>query len=502
MLARAAAALSALATLGACDEVLTRAGGVASSTPLQQRAMRALLTPRGVQALMRAELATDGLAVDAAARTVGALQLGPIAQDITVQDLGVGAREDALDLSLDFGDAALLVPVRVGAGAQTRICRWRVQLDEAAASMTLELDPDSPARALRTRDTPAVTSSAARAEAVGACDLGPEAAGRADLEGALLDYADESLAQAARDFGARSLLDDLGALRSTLTLERLSPLDTRAGSVRVSGALSQDEPARLFDQGASFDLAYAIDVPEPAPCAPIPTSLARPLDGVLAPLDGALLTESEADGALLVSAPLLANAARLGVRAGLSCQGLAGLGQARFASPDAIPLDELFLDQLGVDTSIMGSRALILLSPGALPDLRLEPDVGTLRVIWRALHVDLYVEVFGAPVRALRLVSDVTFDFKPRAGSAGALRLDVDAVEVLSPELETEWLAARPDPDALLAWATPFMARQVFGAGIELPLPLGPGARTSRVVRAIVRDNDLALLVRFAEEAP
>ncbi len=117
-----------------------------------------------------------------------------------------------------------------------------------------------------------------------------------------------------------------------------------------------------------------------------------------------------------------------------------------------------------------------------------------------SLHVDLYVEVFGAPVRALRLISDVTFDFKPRAGSTGTLRLDIDAVEVRSPELETEWLAARPDPESLEAWATPFMARQVFGAGLELPLPLDPSARTSRVVRAIVRDNDLALLVRFAEE--
>ena len=55
--------LASLAPLTACDEILPRSGGVSSSTPRQQRALRALITPRGVQTLLLDELSRSDLSL-------------------------------------------------------------------------------------------------------------------------------------------------------------------------------------------------------------------------------------------------------------------------------------------------------------------------------------------------------------------------------------------------------------------------------------------------------
>lgn len=479
-----------------CEEARLREDPLGQATNPQQRAMRALLSQRGLAALLTRTLGEQRVAIrGSAAGVVGdeTLQLGPVTQDVAMGVLDVVPLASTLDATLTLPETTLLIPTRRASGAQTQICRWRVRVTSASVSWQLAISPEADGYMLRVDRAPLVQLEDPQVALVGSCADPTLSAADEALRQELVGYARQVIAESIAQAVEGDPIAGVSLISRSLELTRLSAFEHRRGQLLLTGQPSSGNPVRLSADGLTLEMDYALQSRN-ARCVP-PIGPA-PVEAILpTPISPALLRQFDADVGLSLNAALLNRALQALTLSGFMCR---GLEQPIAEDPAGFLLKELRLGDVGVDASLAAERVSVALSPGGLPSLQLSAESGVIRMTVPDLVVTIHGEVFGVRSRLAEVTLSVQLSLRPTAQrAAGVLGLAVETIEVTAASLSSEWRASEAAlADATLQqWARRLLVL-VFGQETVLPLPLEPDNGLI-AVGAQVRANDMIVLLRF-----
>lgn len=489
-------------TLCACDAVTVRETPTAPAQAAQPGAsVRALVTPEGLESMWR-ELAGDGLELDAAPGSLDSItdaEIGPLSQRLGFTNLRAYTRAESVTMTFEFDAPQFFVPVRIGHGADTVICRWLVSAKSILAASDVRVEEGEDGLALVPVGEPLSQIENIRVDAVGECpvEFGTSSAGRTGAVGdrALFTsevelYVKQAIADAVADLLRQSPADFYGLVRGELELTNAATFPNRVGQVTISGASRGQDALSLSTRGLSIAFDYSLQT-RAAKCTPS-LEFDPLLDVEPASIDPASLMLRDADIGVAMSASFMTRIAQVITRAGFACSGLETLG----FDAQTIPTSELLLADVGVDESLFADTSRVTLSPGALPVISTRASDGVLEIDWPSMRFEAYTDVFGATTRALVLELDVKLSARVDPASAGSFRLSFEAISVGDVSIESGWGSEPPDPATVDTWARRFVLLSL-GDSVDLPLPLSPGAPLE-LVGALIRDDDAVLLLRHA----
>jgi hypothetical protein len=482
----------------ACDDGSLQIDAAAQPTvALAPEAARVLISAQGLAQLTR-RAADQQLHLQSAAQAItlsgqGTAQLGPLDQPLPIVSLTAQPEAGRVRTIIGLGQPAISVPLRLGSGADTRICRWRVALTSAALEVRSIVGDggQTPATSL-TAELPAQVSwASAQIAAQGACPLSAEAS--AQLQGALTDYTRAAIIEAAGQTAQLAPVEALGLPAGTLALTHISAFDNRRGQL-VMGVSPGQTPLTLASDG----LTLALDVgslTKPASCAPQETTPSPAASPAASP-DEQELRQRRADAALVLSLPALERLARGLMRAGFGCRGLEDMAAPQLATTGVLSLRDARLGDVGVITELLGDQLAAVISLDDVPRITLAPEDNLLLVQLKRLSIDLHGEVAGVTTLVATLSADVTLRLRPGGRGERTLVLSVDNAVVDSPSLASEWRGASPTGEQLTTWARRLILL-LLDEEIVVPAPLLPTSPLN-LIGAQVRAQDLVLYGRLA----
>ena len=480
-----------LASLG-CEQVNVRIQGEDRVAEPRRGAVEVLVAPSGIEKLYRQGI-PGGVALEADAAVLDDVQIGPLSQNLAVGRLEASTHTDAATVQFDFDAPRIIIPTRSGQGIETVICRWQVRADQGLAVGDVAISLEDSALTLAPVAQAQAQLENARVDPVGACPL--EVASeqmassqmRAQFDQELIQYAEQALADAVHRLLSRSPLDPLGVIDGTITLTHLSPFDNRRGQMRITGQSPEEaDSARLTADGMTITRDAAVRFVS-APCAPLDPF--TEIEAVaIPPISPSVLTRNQADFAIAISESYMTQLAQAATRGGFSCLGLESLGQAS----QLVSTNELFLEDISIETSLLDDRARLAISPGALPLIETSAGESVLRVTWRDLGLGIWSDVFETPTRVANLVADVTFTLRVDPSRQGYARLTVETLTVENARLESDWVRSPTAQQELDEWARRAML-VALGESFELPLPLSPET-PARLVETQIRADDAVFL--------
>ncbi|MEC9440251.1 MAG: hypothetical protein VYE40_04010 [Myxococcota bacterium] len=484
--------LCSVSLLAGCEQVNVRTQPGDRVAEPRRGAIEVMVTPSGVEKLYR-QGASGGVALEAPALLVDDVQIGPLSQSLPIGRLEASTHTDAATLQFDFNAPRIIIPTRSGQGIDTVICRWQVRADQGLAAGDVAIAMADGALSLEPVAQAQAQLENARVDPIGACPLEvaseqmSTSPARAQFEQALIQYAEQALADAVHNLLTRSPLEPLGLVDGTITLTHLSPFENRRGQMRITGQDSEEVgAARLTSNGLEITRDAAVRFVS-APCAPL-DPFSEIEDVTIPPIDVATLTRNRADFAIAIAQPYLTRVAQAATRGGFACLGLESLGQAG----QLVSTSDLFLEDISIETSLLDERSRLAISPGALPQVTTSPGESVLQVRWPELGLGIWSDVFETPTRVANLVADVTFTLRVEASRQGYARLTVETLTVENATLASEWMRAPAEQQTLDEWARRAML-VALGDAFELPLPLAPGTPAT-LLETQVREDDVVFL--------
>ena len=484
--------LVALASAG-CDDARFREGTRTAKPPVfQTQTMRTRVSEAGLQRLFRV-VYPDGVLLDHDGVPKGELdaRLGPVSEQVAVEQWKVDARSDELEVELTARQLSMTVPVRVEERVGMRICSHVVEADQVRVVALASLAGGDDGPSLSVTQPPTVELSNPRVSRLGECppldeiDMQSPSA----VDDAIIGYLEEAWAVSARQAVELTPLAGFGLVVDTeAAVERLSAFANRRGQLLVASRVSPQADPGLSDDGLSVDLDLSLHA-QRASCAPA-TTASPPADGPAGPVPAAELDQIGAEVGITLGTSLLARLAQTSMLAGFGCRGLeTGLIER---SDNRLSTDDLLLEDVGLDQLPVGAWAEPVLAPTQLPRVETSAATGNIELIWDGLLVDLYADIHDVPVRLLRLDSNITLTLRPRE-SAERIDLVVESVYVAEASLQSKWVHEQPFDTDLLRWSRRVLLL-VLEDAISLPLPLEAGTPLE-LVASQVRADDLLLLL-------
>ena len=476
----------------ACDQVaVEESAGPAPRPIVQSKTMRSFLSVDGLGSLFEAAH-PEGLAIEAdpRQRQIGghSLSIGPLSQSLAIDELETTVSGSTLEFVVSALRPRLLVPVRLGSGSNTRICKFELTADRWTVEFGAR-DNAPVGWALQLVDAPSFRTIGLQVNPDRPCPpLVDEEGLVGSLGQQLVDYAETAIHNGAERFVGIPLFETLGLPRSSFSLRRLSSFSSRSGFLRILGQLPTSGGIRLDERGLETDLDLGISARR-APCAP-PVDLPMPSGQPAGPLTAGDLQQAGADMGLALAGSLLGRLGQASATAGFLCRGLEAApgddGDRQIARHEARLAD------IGLDSVPVSVPLETVISPGKLPDVTLQPAPQTLRLSWESLTVELYGEVAGARVRLLNLTTSADFVLRPTTRRTDALDFALTTITVRDVGFGSPWSAQPPRPDQLGPW-TRRLLFLVFEDAFLLPLPVRPAAPL-QLVGSRVRSDDLLLL--------
>jgi hypothetical protein len=384
------------------------------------------------------------------------------------------------------------IPVRGGPAVEREICRVDVLADAMLATLDVDLDLDRSTPVWRVIAGPDVSISGLKIKTLGSCSLS------LDLEGAVgevEDYLLEAVTKAIVAHVEVSPLSLSGIQIDTRELAVRSGFENRRGRLFLRRALPESDGVVLVEGGlrATIDVGVGADRAACAPPTPIESTATA---GAQEP-DLETLAGFSADLAVAFSQSLLERFWQAATLAGLVCQGLDSLWPSQ-----TLRTEDLLLEEIGILDSSLGAESRFVSIPGALPQIRQEPENNEMRLTWANLSLDLYTDYLGVPVRVLRLTSSMTARLRPETSSQGVLHLGIQSLQVSDVLVVSPWIEQNPVEEVLRRWARRTML-VALSDQFQFPLPFEDGADL-RLVGAEVRAQDLVLylIVDVGDQAP
>ncbi|MEZ4460537.1 MAG: hypothetical protein R3E66_12590 [bacterium] len=482
--------LGLMLLLAGCQAVTLGDSGAQKPTP-QPLAARVLIGAEGLTRIYEVE-APDGFALDAAVRVVPATssqwEIGPVSTTIPVASRTGAFDVDRFRVTNEFRNVSLVVPVRVRTAEDLEICRFQVQMASATLDSAVEATIDTGV-VLAASGQPAATTSAATVTKVGPCAVDGTARSSSSqtLASLIETYTrDALLASGAQNLTVRPF-EVTGILDDSVSLRRVSVFDNRRGGFAVT---QRSNNVTLASDGLSAELGIGM-IAQRATCAPpIEVNPAQP--SATEPISPAELEAANADLALAVSAPTLQQMAETLALSGFLCQGLEDSRRPE-DNAELIAVDDIGLDALGLDWLSVGPWVRASSAPGALPSLILRPQTNDFVISWRDFVIDVYADVQGTNVRILRLVTTAQATLRPQVGEVGQISTTIDALNITSADLTSDWLTAPLGPDIVLPWAKRAVLLFLQDQFV-FPLPL-VSPHAMRVRNVTVRDQDVAVFL-------
>ena len=483
--------LGLMLMLTGCQAVTLGESGTQKPTP-QPLAARVLIGAEGLTRIYEVE-APDGFELAAAARVVPATssqwEIGPVSTTIPVASRTGAFDLDRFRVTNEFRNVSLVVPVRVRTSDDLEICRFQVQMASAALESAVEATVDDGVAVLGASGQPSVVSSAATVTKVGPCPVDGTARSSSSqtLASLIETYTrDALLASGAQNLTVRPF-EVTGILDDSVSLRRVSVFDNRRGGFAVTQRPSN---VLLTSDGLSADLGIGM-IAQRASCAP-PIEVNPAQASATEPISPADLQAANADLALAVSAPTLQQMAETLALSGFLCQGLEDSRRPE-DNAELIAVDDIGLEALGLDWLSVGPWVRASSAPGALPSVILRPQTNDFVVSWRDFVIDVYADVQGTNVRILRLVTTAQATLRPQVGDVGQISTTIDALNITSAELTSDWLTAPLGSDIVLPWAKRAVLLFLQDQFV-FPLPL-VSPHTMRVRNVTVRDQDVAVFL-------
>ncbi|MFB6375484.1 MAG: hypothetical protein ABEN55_20740 [Bradymonadaceae bacterium] len=407
--------LVVLLAAGGCDDVrlVEEGGGGAPEPIIQSGVLESRLSADGIESLLKAAH-PDGVTVTHQRRRHRRqgrqVTIGPISQSVRVDNLQISIRNGRLELLLVRNEPTLAVPVRIDQNASVRICRFQV----AAAKLivTAEAANGSDDQWTFEVDAPPDVSMASREiNPINPCPPleNDEGVPVASIRSRLTDYVETAVQRGIRNYVAVSFVEELGMLRGTTALRRISPFDNRRGTIRLASYPAKNGDVGLDPQGTTLTLDMGVSAKRAA-CVP-PDDLpsigdTRPADRI----EAADLEGRGIDAGFALAEPLLGRMLRAAILGGFLCRGLA---PDTSAESQRIARHRARLGAVGLDGVPGNGPVESVVSPGELPDLDLRPRDGSLAMQWDGLSVDLYGNVAGTRVRLLSVTANFALRLHP-----------------------------------------------------------------------------------------
>lgn len=474
-----------------CDEaVFESAPEDAQPSSYQSQAIRGLVTHDGLEALYEAAF-DDGARLQHDAVDIGLFDeevaLGPLDDRITSAQWTVSNYQNEFEVTLSGEEIATTVPVRIGSGANSRLCRFGVEIAQVEATNRLELVAEDGHPALATVDVPSAELTGPSVDPIGTCDELDEVRDGLDDEDfdqIFVDYLTNAWSRSVARMSQTSLLEALGLIGEPMQIRRLSNFENRRGSL-ILDQRSSAEGGGAASRGAEFALDAAA-TGRRADCAP-PLDLGNPDTGAADEISSSILDDAHVG--LSLAEPFLARLLRTGALSGFAC---GGLEDVTFDGNGAtLAADDLDLERVGLDETPIGATVAPVTRPGTAPDLETDADNDVLRITWDALSVDLYAQVQQMPVPLVTATTDLELAFRPVEGT-NAIELSLSSIEVLDASLASHWFDEPPADDALVRDWSERLLVLVLDDALTIPLPLEP-ASPLRLADARVRTSDLLL---------
>ncbi len=485
---RTALAIALVAvSLGACDEAQVRDSSTSQPLVFNEAGLRVLVTPDGLAKLYE-RAREQGFPVTANRREVWreegiVIEAGPLSQPIETADFVANSATNAVEWETRFEDVEIIVPLRVTRGADVRICRKALTSDSATVTATVELVDVNGSPTFEVTTAPVLQDDGWSVRDVGACSQGdlPVAF---DLEGALTTFVRDAFITSTVDALETSPLETLGVVLGRLEVRRVSAFESNRGTIVIEGRLPEDGAA-VSAMGLSAEVNTALDVTR-AGCAP-PVELPAVSGAGAALIDPSEV--ADADVALAVSQGLLTRVVQVIALSGFSCRGSEDLRDGT-ANLDAIPTDELLLEEIGLGDLPLGESSRVVYRPGTLPSITLRQERGDLLLEWNELTVEVYSELFGVPTRLASLSIGAEATLRPGAGAAGSVEFSVDTINVNDVVIDSD-LAADVEEATLRAWTRRTLLVSLSDL-FTFPLPLAPG-NGIEVSQTQIRSGDLVV---------
>lgn len=501
-----------LAIFPACDEVTEIRSATSSSRPNAssklEKGLRVFFSNDGLEALWSNRL-SRGLEIDVPAEQLatvsGSVQVGPLVQRIVVGELSAFPQQDGLTtMSLSFDDLQLTIPARFLEQGSTVICRWQISAQNVTSAANIAVTEDGQGFGLRPVSLPTTQLGRVRLDPVGACPVrfqGESGAlvplTREDFEDALRQYATSSISQATFALLSSSPLDLLGVSRSGLDISRPQSRPIKQGTWTSYGELSSPASDALTLRSTGFfaDLDYAFSF-QAAPCAPrLELDPLIAYEGEPEPLDPSLV--SDAGGAMFglsISRGSIERVAQSLTRSGFFCAGFDSPG----TSSQSVSIEDLELEMIQIDASMLGSRAQYALYPTSLPRVSFDQSMNTLDVSFEKVGLDLYADLFGTSTLLAHLELGAQLSLRFSRASAGFVALTLDSLEVTdSVAVDSPW---RVSPEPLSEELARQWGRRVLllilGDELMFPIPL-QGEVVTSFVDYRIRSEDVLLFLEL-----
>ena len=435
--------------LTSCDQdVQWRDDALIPDARVQPERLLVRLPPKGLASLYTV-LATSGIQVerDALLGTVAeqVVQAGPFAQKMTPQAVTVEASAVGLKLAMRFDAPRFLIPVRVQQGVEVVICRWQL----SAQQIEVRADLLRQGARLEVSGALDITARQPQVEAFGAACPGfepdqamqPPMMDHDQLSAMLLSYVEQALKESLKAFVSIDPAQALGLPTGELFAKPQTLFDARLGELRVLSRVAEATGLRV-EEGSVLVGVDAGLLPTPAACAPredVRPPTRAPV-GLLAP-SVAHVQAQGADAGIAVDLQFLTRLLQGVAKTGFLCQGLTAPEGAT-----VFPRRLLLLDDIGLSQDAMGEEVSVSVSPGALPELRVDPTSDRLVVDFPSLQLEVYTTVLGLRMRVAQVRTKVELSLNLTGGARGTMRVQVRGVETTGSVIDSEWRLPQSSP--------------------------------------------------------
>lgn len=470
---------------------------------LQERAVRAGLTNRGLGSLFNVTH-PEGLSIerDPISETFDGtdLTIGPVSQSVPLDTIDASVRGNQLELAMTTDSTSVTIPVRVQPGAQTRICRFRLDAVAWEIDAVAEDDGD-PGWKLELAEPPTFDATQLRVRSVGSCPLVDDERVPDGLSQLLVTYLEASVATGIGRFVDVPIYKNLGLLEGRLAVRNVSSFRNRQGAIEFAGAAPENGGVSLDSPGlrVSLDLGVAPRIPTPRrqSCVPPPEQLPPPSDGTADPVDPTAVRNAGAELGIALSRSLTDRIVESAALGGFLCTGLDS-GSGRRASEATIRRENTQLDVVGLQDAPVGGRFRAVVQPDNPPEIELRPNSNAVELRLEELSLELYGTRAGAPVKVLGVTTSPTFTLRPGEGNGSTIPLNIRAISVdpldAERDLESPWGPSRPEDSRLQTWTRQLLL-ETFEDLFELPIPVLPDAPLDGV-GAEIRDGDVVVYFR------
>lgn len=477
--------LFALVLVG-CQDVTI--GGATQTPTTQPMAARLQISPHGIMRLYDVE-APDGFSLAAPLNVIQApkaqWELGPIETHIPVASRSGSVANAVFKMSLSFSSFSVTVPVRVRSDDDLQVCRFEVQIPNAALNSSLKLLNPSDVPELDIDGSPTTSLGISTIQQIGSCPINVDSVDQSNnnLKTVLNNYINFAFETSTEQNSSSKPFEVLGVLTQTVALQKVSVFTHRRGGF---GVAQRADGVAIDDDGLQATLAVGL-LAQRAACAP-PVEVNSPTQAMTQPIDAVAITNANADLGLAISKITLQQMAETLTLGGFACRGFEDARRPE-ENTELFAADDIALDAIDLGYLTVGPYIQVVSAPGSLPTLTLRPQTNDIVLGWEDLVMDVYGEIRGMPVRLLRLVSSGNATLRPQVGGLNQLPLTIDALHVTQATISSEWFISPPSDDVVWPWARRaillFLADQFV-----FPLPFAT-THALRVRNVTVRADDI-----------